>query len=272
MVFVNHLSGGFMEKYKVVILCGGMGTRLREETEFKPKPLVHIGNMPILWHIMKHYSHYGYKDFVLCLGYKGEMIKEDFLNYEWMSNDFTLNLGEGKEKLVNHTNTVEDWNITFAGTGDNTDTGGRIKRIEKYITEDNFLVTYGDGVSDVDINQLVAFHKQKNKIGVITGVHPWSKYGTVHRDENDIINKFKEKPILKDLINGGFFVFKKQIFDYLDDNCILEKEPFEKLAEERQLALFKHDGFWHCMDTYKDALDLNKIWESRKAPWRIWKS
>ena len=261
-----------MEKPKVVILCGGMGTRLKEETEFRPKPLVHIGNLPILWHIMKHYSHYGYKDFVLCLGYKGDMIKEYFLNYERMSNDFTINLGKDKGILVNHTKISEDWNITFAQTGDYTNTGGRIKKIEKYITEDRFLATYGDGVSDVDINNLVEFHQQKNKIGNITGVHPWSKYGTVHSDENNIITKFKEKPILKDVINGGYFVFKKQVFDYLDEDCMLENEPFERLAKEKQLTLFKHDGFWHCMDTYKDFQDLNKVWNSGKVPWKIWKS
>ncbi len=259
-----------MGKYKVVILCGGMGTRLKEETEFRPKPLVHIGAFPILWHIMKHYSHYGFNDFVLCLGYKGEMIKEYFLNYGWMSNDFTLNLGKGKGQLSNHTDNTENWNITFADTGDTTQTGGRIKKIEKHIKEDNFLATYGDGVSNVDIKRLIGFHKEKNKIGTLTGVHPWSKYGTVHTDKNGIITKFTEKPMLKDVINGGFFVFKKDIFDYLDNECMLEKEPFEKLAQEKQLTLFKHDGFWHCMDTYKDFQELNAIWEKGNAPWNIW--
>ena len=256
-----------MEKPKVVILCGGIGTRLKEETEFKPKPLVEIGGLPILWHIMKHYSHYGYNDFILCLGYKGEMIKEYFLNYESMKSDFTLNLGR-KGRMV-HTQTQEDWNITFAETGDETQTGGRIKKIEKYIDGEFFLVTYGDGVSDIDINKLVEFHKEKGKIGTITGVHPWSKYGTVHIDENNIITEFREKPILKDIINGGFFVFNRKIFDYLTEDCMLEKEPFNKLASEKQLALFKYEGFWHCMDTYKDSLDLNKMWE-KGAPWKTW--
>lgn len=258
----------FMEKPKVVILCGGMGTRLKEETEFKPKPLVNIGMFPIIWHIMKSYSYYGYNDFVLCLGYKGNMIKEYFLNYESMTNDFTLALKQNGKKA--HMDLKEDWNITFAETGKDTMTGGRIKKIEKYIKEDMFLATYGDGVSDVDINKLVKFHEEKGKIGTITGVHPWSKYGTVHIDENNIITEFKEKPILKDIINGGFFVFKKELFDYIPKDCALEKEPFEQLAKEKQIALFKHSGFWHCMDTYKDFQDLNKIWNTGKVPWKIW--
>jgi glucose-1-phosphate cytidylyltransferase len=258
-----------MNEYPVVILCGGIGTRLREETEFMPKPLVKVGNRPILWHIMKHYSHFGFNNFILCLGYKGDAIKEYFLNYDSMMNDFTLNLKGKKETLENHTNTTENWNITFADTGFKTLTGGRIKRIEKYIKEDNFLMTYGDGVSDVDITSLIKFHKSKGKIATLTGVHPGSKYGTVHTDKNNIVVKFEEKPILKDLINGGYFVFKKEIFDYIDEDCMLEKGPFENLAAKRQIALFKHDGFWHCMDTYKDFQDLNAIWKT-KAPWKIW--
>jgi len=264
--------GVLMEDYKVVILCGGKGTRLKEETEFKPKPLVHVGNFPILWHIMKHYSHYGYKDFILCLGYKGGLIKEYFLNYKWMSNDFTLNLKKENERVVNYTRTDEDWTITFVDTGAETNTGGRIKRIEKYIKEDNFLATYGDGVSNLNLRNLIKFHKDKNKIGTITGVHPWSKYGTIHTNEENVIHEFIEKPILRDIINGGFFVFKKEFFDYLDENCILEGEPFEKLANQKQIALFKHDGFWHCMDTYKDFQELNNVWRSGNVPWKIWQS
>jgi len=258
-----------MDDLPVVILCGGRGTRLREQTEFMPKPLVKIGNKPILWHIMKHYSHYGFNNFILCLGYRGDSIKEYFLNYDSMLNDFTLNLKGKKEKLYNHTNTTEDWNITFADTGFNTLTGGRIKRIEKYIKADNFLATYGDGVSNVDIKKLIEFHKTKGKVATLTGAHPWSKYGTVHADENGIVTEFKEKPILKDIINGGYFVFKKEIFDYIKDDIMLENEPFDKLAEKREMALFKHDGFWHCMDTYKDFQDLNDIWKA-EAPWKIW--
>ena len=256
-----------MGKTKVVILCGGMGTRLREETEFKPKPLVMIGNKPILVHIMDTYARYGYRDFILCLGYKGEMIKEYFLNYDWMVNDFTLNISSGEGKLKRHTNQNHDYNITFVDTGNDTLTGGRIKKIEKYIDGEDFMMTYGDGVSNVDIGKLWEFHKQHNKVGTLTGVHPWSKYGTVDIDKEYTVTKFREKPILKDWINGGFFVFKKKIFDYIKGDCMLEEEPFEKLSKDRQMALFRHEGYWHCMDTYKDYKDLNKIWEKGSAPW-----
>jgi glucose-1-phosphate cytidylyltransferase len=259
-----------MDKPKVVILCGGMGTRLREETEFKPKPMVKIGEIPILCHIMKIYSHYGYNDFILCLGYKGEMIKEYFLNYAWMSNDFSINLKSGNRWLMNH-HDVEEWNITFADTGQETMTGGRIKMIKKYIHEDYFFATYGDGVSDVDLNKLLEFHQQKKKIGTLTGLHPWSKYGTVKVTADNVVTSFTEKPLLKDMINGGFFVFQRQIFDYIDKDCMLEKEPFERLAKERQLALYQHEGFWHCMDTYKDVQDLNALWMKGDAAWKIWK-
>jgi glucose-1-phosphate cytidylyltransferase len=258
-----------MKKEKVVILCGGMGTRLREETEFRPKPLVNIGGMPILWHIMKTYSHHGYNDFIICLGYKGDMIKQYFLNYEWMSNDFTLNLGSGEGRISHHTSIAENWNITFVDTGEETQTGGRIKKIEKYITEDNFMVTYGDGVSDIDINKLMEFHKSHNRIGTLTGVHPSSKYGTVQINEDNVVDEFREKPVLKDLINGGFFVFKKEFFNYIQEDCMLEREPFERLARHRQMSLFKHSGFWHSIDTYKDFKEINKIWH-KGAPWKIW--
>jgi len=261
-----------MEKIKVVILCGGKGTRLKEETEFRPKPLLPIGDKPILWHIMKIYSHYGYKDFILCLGYKGDMIKKYFLDYQWMNNDFTLNLGDKKSSLNHHTQTKEDWSITFANTGETTLTGGRIKKIEKYINEDNFMVTYGDGVSNININKLVEFHKKEGKIGTITGVHPSSKYGTVNINQDNIINEFKEKPVLKDIINGGFFVFKKEFFNYIKKDCMLEKEPFEQVIKEKQLALFKHEDFWHCMDTYKDFENLNEMESNGKTPWKIWEN
>src|SRR3989338_63301 len=260
-----------MGKYKVVILCGGMGTRLREETELRPKPMVEINEKPILWHIMKHYAYHGYNDFILCSGYKGEMIKEYFLNYKWKSNNFTLHMKTGELDRKNHKNDIEDWHITFVDTGKETPTGGRIKKIEKYINEDNFLATYGDGVSDVDIKKVVKFHQDNGKIATITGLHPWSKYGTVHIDSNSHVVRFVEKPVLKDLINGGFFVFKKDIFKYLDEDSLLEKEPFENLAKDGEIALYRHDGFWHCMDTYKDVLDLNKMCEGKDPPWKVWK-
>jgi glucose-1-phosphate cytidylyltransferase len=259
-----------MEKLKVVILCGGFGTRLREETEFKPKPLVQIGNKPILWHIMKHYSHFGFNDFILCLGYKGEMIKDYFLNYIWRANDFTINLQKINEITTHAPGEIENWNITFVDTGKKTQTGGRIKAIEKYIKEPHFLATYGDGVSDVDIRKVVAFHKAKGKIGTLTGLHPRSKYGNVNIGNDQIVTEFKEKSVLNDLINGGFFVFKKEIFNYLKENVMLEKEPFEELAKKGQLALYKHDGYWQCMDTFKEYKELNKIWNNTNAPWKVW--
>ena len=256
-------------KQKVVILCGGIGTRLREETEFRPKPLVRIGGLPILHHIMGIYSHYGYNDFVLCLGYKGDLIKEYFLNYKCMNNDFVLNLNTGEKKILSGVSEPYNWNITFADTGEKTNTGGRIKRIEKYINSDYFLVTYGDGVSDVNINDLVSFHHKHGRIGTITGLHPQSKYGTVKVDKHNTITQFQEKPILTNLINGGFFVFNTDFFDYLDEDCVLEKKPFEVLTRERQIALYKHEGFWHCIDTFKDALALNRMWASGNAPWKV---
>lgn len=259
-----------IKKLKVVILCGGEGTRLREHTEFTPKPLVRVGDMPILWHIMKIYSHFGYNDFVLCLGYKGHMIKEFFMNYEWMTNDFTLKLKSKKELVTHYKHDLEDWTITFADTGLNTLTAGRIKKIEKYVNEDCFLATYGDGVAHIDINKLVQFHEKKNKVATLTGLHARSKYGLIKEKDNEVIS-LHEKPVLKDLINGGFFVFNKSIFDWIKEDRMLEEQTLPLLAKKRQLAVFKHEGFWHCMDTYKDFISLNELWSSNNtAPWAVW--
>ncbi|MDD9954377.1 MAG: glucose-1-phosphate cytidylyltransferase [Candidatus Woesearchaeota archaeon] len=252
---------------KVVILCGGKGTRLREETEFKPKPLVEIGNLPILWHIMKHYEVHNHNDFVLCLGHKGNMIKEFFVNYEWDAFDFTLNL-RSKEKDYHRSYEEEDWNITFANTGYKTGTAGRIQAIKKFITDDLFLVTYGDGVSDVDITKLVAFHKEQGKLATLTGVHPAGKYGLLKVEENTITG-FNEKKPTNDLINGGFMVLDKKVFDMIEEDCMFEEVILPKLAQDGQLAIFKHNGFWHSMDTHKDFLDLNKMWQE-SAPWKTW--
>jgi len=252
---------------KVVILCGGMGTRLREETEYKPKPLVEIGGKPILWHIMKHYSHYGFKDFILCLGYKGEMIKNYFLNYQTQHNNFTIALKKGN--VILHNNEEEDWNITCVDTGQDSLTGERLLRIQPFIgIDEEFMVTYGDGVSDINIKELFAFHKQKGKIGTITGIKPGSKYGLLKMNEENTITEFVEKPILNDRINGGYIVFNKSIFKYLDNN-MFEFTTFPELAKQQQLALFLHDGFWQCMDTYRDYLHLNKLWNTQK-PWKLW--
>jgi glucose-1-phosphate cytidylyltransferase len=261
-----------MEDMKAVILCGGKGTRIREESEFKPKPMVRVGNLPILWHIMKNYSHFGVKDFVLCLGYKGEMIKNFFFNHEWMNNDITIRLGNRSEDKVHHSSDWEDWKITFADTGQEAMTGARIKKVEKYLGEDNFFLTYGDGLSDVDIPSLLDFHNKQGTTGTLTAVHPHSNFGMVKEAGSGIIERFVEKPVLYDFVNGGFYCFKKEIFDYLHegDSCTLETEPLNKLVGQGQLSMFKHEGFWHAMDTYKDYLSLNEMWGKGERPWKVW--
>ena len=259
-------------KPKVVILCGGKGTRMEEETEFRPKPLVEVGGRPILWHIMKIYAHYGFDDFILCLGYKGRLIKEYFLNYEMMNSDFTLNLGSNHIKIYNKSG-EKHWKITFADTGEFAQTGARVKRIEKYIDEDLFMVTYGDGLSNINIRQLLRFHKSHGKIGTISGVHPSSRFGELVVKGNDVV-EFGEKPQVKEgFVNGGFFVFHRKFFNYLkdDDNCFMEKEPLENLTKDKQLEAYLHTGFWQCMDTRREQDILNKLWDSRKAPWKVWK-
>ncbi|MGP8321439.1 MAG: glucose-1-phosphate cytidylyltransferase [Methanosarcinaceae archaeon] len=256
------------QNLKVVILCGGLGTRLKEETEYRPKPMVEIGGRPILWHIMKIYSHYGFKDFTLCLGYKGEMIKEYFHNYGILNNDFTIELGKRKVEFHN-THEEVDWKITLVNTGGNALKGARLKRVEKYIDSDTFMTTYGDGVANINIHDLLAFHNSHGKIATLTGVMPSSRFGTLSIDGNNVI-KFIEKPQAKEgLINGGFFVFNKRIFDYLtnDDSCDLEIGTLDKLAEEGELMVYKHLGDWMCMDTIRDLEYLNKLWASDKAFW-----
>ena len=258
---------------KVVILCGGMGTRLREETEYKPKPMVEVGGKPILWHILKIYDHYGISDFVLCLGYKGSVIKNYFLNYEAINSDLTVKLGSEKAVKIHDGLENNDWNITLADTGDKTLKGARLKKIEKYITEDVFMVTYGDGVANVDIEKLLKFHRQHGKIGTVTGVRPPSLFGEL-LVEDDKAALFSEKPQTSSgLINGGFFVFNKSFFNYLsdDDDCDLEHGPLEKLTNEGELMVYTHDGPWACMDTYRDVEYLNKLWRDNQAFWKAWK-
>ena len=258
---------------KVVILCGGMGTRLKEETEFRPKPMVQIGNKPILWHIMKIYANYGFKDFVICLGYKGDMIKEYFLNYEMMNNDFTIQLGDHKNVQVHGDHDEKDWNVTLAYTGEESQTGTRVKKIEKYIEDDTFMMTYGDGVSDINIKKLVNFHKTHGKIVTMTGVHPSSRFGEFTLNGSQVLN-YNEKPQTKEgLINGGFFVFNKEFFDYLsyDEDCILERKPLEKLAADGELMLYKNEKFWMCVDTYRELEVMNSLWKNGKAAWKVWK-
>ncbi len=254
---------------KVVILCGGKGTRFREYPEEIPKPLAPVGGKPMLWHLMKIYSNYGYKDFILCLGYKGDMIKKYFIEEEWRASDFTMNL-KNRQKQTLTTGEEEDWNITFADTGLETNTGGRLKKIEKYIPEgEEFFATYGDGLANVNINELLEFHRKKGKTATITCLRPYSQFGIVEIDDSTVTS-FKEKPKLDYWINGGFFVFKKEIFSHISDNDALEKKPFEALAAKKEIAAYKFDGFWQCMDTFKDYQSFNELWE-KGAPWKVWK-
>ena len=256
---------------KIVILCGGQGTRLREETEYRPKPLVEVGGRPILWHIMKSYAHFGFNDFVLCLGYRSNMIKEYFLNYEAMNNDFTICLGQKSQLYFNGAHKEQDFRVTLADTGQETMTGGRIKRIEKYVDGDTFLVTYGDGLADVNIAKLVAFHKSHGKIATVTTVRPHSRFGILETSSDGKVLAFTEKPQLDGWASAGFLVFDRKLFEYIEgDDCILEREPLERLAAEGQLMAYRHEGFFFAMDTYREYLYLNELWQSGKAPWRVW--
>ena len=256
---------------KVVILCGGLGTRLREETEFRPKPMVEIGGRPILWHIMKIYAHYGFREFVLCLGYRGNNIKEYFLNYQAMNNDFTMSLGHRSQVHCHGHHGEEDFTITLADTGLNCQTGGRIRKIQKYIDGDTFMLTYGDGVSDVNIRRLLEFHKGHGRIGTVTSVSPISRFGILELTEQNQVLKFSEKPPTDNWMNAGFFIFQRAFFDYLGgEDCILEREPLERLSAEGQLMAYQHDGFFHSMDTYREHQHLNELWNSGQAPWKVW--
>ncbi len=255
---------------KVVILCGGQGTRLKEETEYKPKPLVQVGDMPILWHIMKIYSNYGYKEFILCLGYKGQMIKEFFMNYEWVNNDMTLDLKKGREWITHVRYEIPDWKITFVDTGSNSMTGSRIAQIKDYLDEDeDFFLTYGDGLSDQNIGELLKFHKKSGKIGTLTMISPPSRFGVLKYDDENRVYSFREKPRLDGFINGGFCVFNKKIFKYIskDPSCVFEQQPLKSLAKDGELMGFKHQGFWFAMDTYKDYLDINDMCAEGNTPW-----
>ncbi len=259
-------------KIPIVILCGGLGTRLREETEFKPKPMIEIGEKPILWHIMKSYAHYGFNEFILCLGYKGELIKEYFYNYEILNNDFTIEFNGNKSIEVHSNYTEIDWRITLVDTGNKALKGARLKRIEKYIKGSQFMMTYGDGVANVDISSLLAFHNEHRKLVTVTGINPASRFGELKINSNQV-EKFSEKPeITSRLISGGFFVFNKGVFDYLsaEDDCDLEIGALEKIASKGQLMVYKHTGDWVCMDTLRDMDYLNELWNENKAFWKVW--
>jgi glucose-1-phosphate cytidylyltransferase len=257
---------------KVIILAGGFGTRLGNITESIPKPMVPIGEQPIIWHIMKMYSHYGHKDFVLSLGYKQEVIKEYFHNYDVRASNFTINLGSKKIRPLN-AHDEQDWNVTLVDTGLHALKGSRVKKLEKYMDDDLNMLTYGDGVADIDINDLVAFHKSHGKILTITGVHPPSRFGEIMEENGKLVN-FKEKPQSSvGLINGGFFVFDKRLFDYLseDEDCDLEYETFEKLVPLGEVMVYKHLHNWECIDTERDLKHLNSLWGDNEAFWKKWK-
>ena len=257
---------------KTVILCGGLGTRLREETEYRPKPMVDVGGHPILWHIMKYYACYGHGDFVLCLGYKGTTIKEYFLSYEAMNNDFTIRLGSKHQINYHDGHDEQNFSVTLCDTGQETMTGGRLARIKRYIDEDTFFVTYGDGLSDVDLAALLDFHRSHGRIATVTAVAPPSRFGVVQMDENGQVERFAEKPRQDARASAGFFVLNRRVFDYLGgDDCVFEQGPLETLASEGQLVAYRHDGFFYAMDTYREYLQLNQLWNSGEAPWKIWK-
>lgn len=256
---------------KVVILAGGLGTRLAEETDTRPKPMVEIGGMPILWHIMKIYSSYGFNDFIVCLGYKGYVIKEYFANLFLHNADVTIDIKNNKLEV--HNNLAEDWKITLVETGQNTLTGGRIKRIQKYIGNETFMLTYGDGVSNVNISELIKFHNEHKKNCTVTAVQPSGRFGVLQINQESFVESFHEKRT-EDIgwINGGFFVCNPEVFNYITegDNSIWERDPLETLAKEKQLLCYKHPGFWRPMDSLKDKMDLNQLWDLGKAEWKIW--
>lgn len=258
---------------KTVILAGGFGTRIRDVANDIPKPMIPIGNYPILWHIMKGYAHHGIKDFVLCLGYKSDVIKDYFLNYQHRRSDFTLDLAS--HEITHHSRSVsEDWRVTFAETGLSAQTGARIFKVKKYIEkEDCFLLTYGDGVSNVNISELVQFHKSHGKIMTITGGHPPARFGELETDGNQVIG-FNEKPqVTEGWISAGFFVCNREVLDYLtaEEDLIFEKAPIENIVENGQMMVYKHQGFWHPMDTSRDYQLLNQLWTQNEAPWKTWK-
>jgi glucose-1-phosphate cytidylyltransferase len=258
---------------QVVILCGGQGTRIRAVAEDRPKPMVEIGGKPILWHIMKYYYSFGVRRFVLALGHQGDRIVDYFANYQLRHHDFTMNTRDSAARLFHHGDGagVEDWEITMAHTGDQTMTGGRLKRLASHLHGDTFLATYGDGLSNVNLQKLLEFHRAQRRVATLTGVHLPTTFGIVDADESGLVRSFREKPTLSGYINGGYFVFDRRLLDEIDgDDTVLEEKPFRALIHRKELSIFRHDGFWHCMDHYKDYTTLNQIWAKGDAPWKAW--
>ncbi|MCO5235534.1 MAG: glucose-1-phosphate cytidylyltransferase [Chitinophagaceae bacterium] len=257
---------------KVVIFAGGLGTRISEETGTRPKPMVEIGGKPILWHIMKIYSHYGYNEFIVCLGYKGYVIKEYFMNYFLHNSDISIDLATNKMEI--HDSKAESFKVTLVETGINTKTAGRLQRVRKYIGNEDFLLTYGDGLSDINLHSLVEYHKKCNKFATVTAVQPDARFGGMDLASDGVVNEFREKS-KKDVqwVNGGFFVLKPEIFQFMQedmDEIMWEDEPLERLTEAQQLIAYKHNGFWKCMDALRDKIELNKLWNDALAPWKVW--
>ena len=255
---------------EALILAGGLGTRLREETEFKPKPMVEVGGKPILWHIMKNLAMQGIEDFTVATGYKGDSIKDYFLNYHVRNNDITVDLGKQSRFTPHGLHDESNWKVTLANTGELTMTGGRVFQSEKYISGDRFLCTYGDGLADINIDSLLRFHLSHGKIATVTTVQPLSRFGVMDVDNEGLVKNFREKPTMDGWINAGFFIFEREIFNYLDSECVLEQEPLMKIASEGQLGAYKHRGFWQPMDTFRESIFLNDLWKRNNAPWRNW--
>ena len=256
---------------KTVILAGGFGTRISEESHLKPKPMIEIGGMPILWHIMKEYSHYGFNEFIICAGYKQHVIKEYFADYYLHRSDVTFDFSSDN-KMIIHNNVAEQWKVTIVDTGYDTMTGGRIKRIKDYVGDETFMLTYGDGLCDVDIQKLVEFHKSHGKRATMTAININQKFGVLEIGKGGVVNAFREKNDLDgDVINGGYMVLEPEVFDYIEgDKTVFEKEPLESLVSNGELMAYKHNGFWQCMDTQRDKQILENLWESGKAPWKKW--
>ena len=255
---------------KVVILAGGLGTRISEESHLKPKPMIEIGEEPILWHIMKHYSFYGFNDFIICLGYKSFVVKDYFANYYLHTSDVTFDLGSNSVEYLK--TGTEPWRVTLAETGLNTMTGGRIRRIRRYVGDETFMLTYGDGVSDVDLHKLLEYHRSHGKIATLTAVSAGQRFGVLGIGKGDVVRQFREKKADdSNMINGGFMVLEPEIFDYLaDDSTVFENEPLETLARKGQLMAYRHGGFWQCMDTQRDKKQLEDLWRTGEAPWKTW--